>query len=194
MQKFKPSADINLYDVMQRIQQHVADEDALRTLYRAMAGDLCSFARVYLKDEAAAAETVNDVFLKLWSKRHQLREITHVKAYLFRAVKNASLNRLEVKSPRHWEFLEQVDVTHIGFSPDPELLLITAEMRRMVEREVNNLPGRCKLIFKLIREEGLKYAEVADILDISIKTVEAQMLIATKRIGGVLRFTTPHRG
>ena len=193
MQKKKTTAEIDLYEIMQRIQQHVADEDALRTLYTAVAGELCGFAQIYLKDETVAAEIVNDVFLKLWYKRHQLREIKNVKSYLFRAVKNAALNRLEVKEHQHWEFLEQADTTHLGFSPDPELLLITAEMRRMTEKEVNALPARCKIIFKLIREEGLKYTEVAEILDISVKTVEAQMLIATKRIGSLLKLTTPHR-
>lgn len=193
MQKANNTEDIYLYEIMQRIQQHMADEDALRKLYAALAGELCSFALIYLKDEAAASEIVNDVFLKLWYKRHELREIKNVKSYLFRAVKNTALNRLEVKGHQHWEFLEQADSSHLEFSPDPELLLITEEMRRMVEKEVNALPGRCKIIFKLIREEGLKYQEVADILDISVKTVEAQMLIATKRIGSLLQLSTRPR-
>lgn len=193
MQKPPDTNSEYLYEIMQRIQQHVADEDALRRLYTALAGELGSFAFMYLKDEVVAAEMVNDVFLKLWYKRHQLHEIKNVKSYLFKAVKNASLNRLEVKDHQHWQFLEQVDTSQLEFSPDPELLLITAEMRRMVEKEVNALPNRCKIIFKLIREEGMKYQEVATILDISVKTVEAQMLIATKRIGGLLKLTTRPR-
>ena len=66
---------------------------------------------------------------------------------------------------------------------DPEQLMMTEEMMRQIRQAVNNLPPRCRLIFKLVKEDGLKYKEVAELLQLSIKTIEAQMAIALRRIG-----------
>lgn len=66
---------------------------------------------------------------------------------------------------------------------DPEKLMITEEVFRQIRQAVNDLPPRCRLIFKLIKEDGLRYKEVAEILHLSIKTVEAQMAIALRRVG-----------
>ena len=60
--------------------------------------------------------------------------------------------------------------------------MITAELFRKIEKAVDELPPRCKMIFKLVRQDGLKYKEVAEILDVSTNTVDAQMVIAVKRI------------
>ncbi|MEO5947602.1 MAG: sigma-70 family RNA polymerase sigma factor, partial [Chitinophagaceae bacterium] len=67
--------------------------------------------------------------------------------------------------------------------PDPEQLMMTNEMLGQVKKAINELPPRCRLIFKLIKEDGLKYREVAELLQLSVKTVEAQMAIALRRLG-----------
>ncbi|HAN66119.1 MAG TPA: hypothetical protein DCQ34_07595 [Chitinophagaceae bacterium] len=64
----------------------------------------------------------------------------------------------------------------------PEQLLITSEALRKVEAEIQKLPARCRLIFKLVREDGLKYKDIASLLDISVKTIDNQMAIALKKI------------
>ena len=61
--------------------------------------------------------------------------------------------------------------------------MMTEEMMRQIRQAVNNLPPRCRLIFKLVKEDGLKYKEVAELLQLSVKTIEAQMAIALRRIG-----------
>jgi RNA polymerase sigma-70 factor (ECF subfamily) len=61
--------------------------------------------------------------------------------------------------------------------------MITEEMVRQIKKAVNDLPPRCKLIFKLVKEDGLKYKEVAELLNLSVKTIEAQMAIALRRLG-----------
>ena len=66
---------------------------------------------------------------------------------------------------------------------DPEQLMMTEEMMRQIKKAINDLPPRCRLIFKLVKEDGLKYKEVAELLQLSIKTVEAQMAIALRRLG-----------
>jgi RNA polymerase sigma-70 factor (ECF subfamily) len=66
--------------------------------------------------------------------------------------------------------------------------MLTAEMMNRVQKAVNDLPPRCQLIFKLVKEDGLKYREVADLLHVSVKTVENQMAIAIKKIGLAIHF------
>ena len=74
----------------------------------------------------------------------------------------------------------QVQLNSIYFRPD--LLMITEDMVLKIKMAINTLPNRCRLIFKLIKEDGLKYKEVAELLNISVKTVEAQMAIAMRRM------------
>jgi RNA polymerase sigma-70 factor (ECF subfamily) len=75
----------------------------------------------------------------------------------------------------------------------PEQLMISGEMARKMAEAVNNLPPRCKIIYKLIREDGLKYKEVASILEISVNTIDVQMAIACKKISESLRLYLPGR-
>ena len=74
---------------------------------------------------------------------------------------------------------------------DPEQLMITSEMFRRVKEAIGELPPRCQLIFKLIKEDGLKYREVAELLGLSLKTIENQMTIALKKIGHSIEFDIP---
>ena len=71
---------------------------------------------------------------------------------------------------------------------EPEELLITAEMISRIQQAIHQLPPRCQLIFKLIKDDGLKYKEVADLLNLSIKTIENQMTLALRKIGSAIRF------
>jgi RNA polymerase sigma-70 factor (ECF subfamily) len=97
-------------------------------------------------------------------------------------VKNESLNYLSRKAHQH--LYEPFDDINIQLSDDmnPEKLMMTKELLNKIRSAVDELPARCKLIFKLVREDGLRYKEVADILNLSVKTVDAQMVIAVSRI------------
>ena len=83
----------------------------------------------------------------------------------------------------------QVSVT--STYSDPEMMMITAEMGQRIRLAINTLPARCRLIFKLIKEDGLSYRETADLLELSLKTVENQMTIAFKKIGESIRLELP---
>jgi RNA polymerase sigma-70 factor (ECF subfamily) len=93
-----------------------------------------------------------------------------------------SLNLLKKQKRRAGLSMDewQIQLNSIYFRPD--LLMITEEMVSKIKMAINSLPNRCRLIFKLIKEDGLKYKEVAELLNISIKTVEAQMAIAMRRM------------
>ena len=130
-----------------------------------------------------AEEIVEDVFVKLWSNRHRINEVENLTVYLYVAVKNRSLNAISQKATELIKApFDDLDIEAGQMVSDPYNLLVTAEMMKRMQQAVDNLPPRCKMIFKLVREDGLKHREVAEILNISINTVDVQMAIAIKKI------------
>lgn len=140
-----------------------------------------------VKTREAAEEIIEDVFIRIWQQRSQIIEIRNLRVYLYTAVKNGSLNFLATKAKENLtESFDHLDIECQAGS-DPEQLLITTEMFNRIQQAVDALPPRCKMIFKLIREDGLKYKEVAEILHISVNTIDAQMAIAVSRIAAALK-------
>ncbi len=158
------------------------DQAACKELFILLHGRLKKFAYSILKSGEEAEELVSDVFIRIWQKKDQLTVIESPLLYFYATTKNLALNRLNKQkrqvgmSPQDW----LVQMNSIYF--DPEQLMITEEMVRQIKKAVNDLPPRCRLIFKLIKEDGLKYKETAELLHLSVKTVEAQMAIALRRI------------
>jgi RNA polymerase sigma-70 factor (family 1) len=164
------------------------DQQAYRELFMVFYTSLQQFAFSILRSKQLAEEAVSDVFIKIWEKRSSLDTIDNLKFYLFASTRNTSLNYLKkqeglrkINADDYW-----VELHSIYF--DPEQLMLTAEMISRVMEAINSLPPRCKLIFKLVKEEGLKYREVSELLDLSIKTVENQMTLALKKLGSAIGF------
>lgn len=158
------------------------DRQAFGELYRNYFRKLFIFCLSIVRSKEPAEEIVNDVFVHIWEKRSLLKEVENAEVYLYVAVKNRSLDYIRKAPLFATEDINTISSESITFTLDPERLMITAEMKKKIEAAVDQLPPRCKLIFKLIKEDGLKYKEVASILELSIKTVEAQLTIAMKKL------------
>ena len=163
------------------------DETAFREFYEANVFRLFQFAFTFVQSREPAEEIVNDVFLKLWHSRGRIDQIENLSVYLYVSVKNTASNYLRQSKGRSMVDLNGQAVHHFYLSPDPEQLLVTDELRRRIEAAIEELPARCKLIFKLVKEDGLSATEVATILDISYKTVTTQLTIALKKLEGALK-------
>ena len=162
---------------------HAGNEQCLAELYRLFSKRLHHFARVITRSPEIAEEIVEDVFVKLWSNRHRINEVENLTVYLYVAVKNRSLNAISQKATELIRApFDDLDIEAAQVTSDPYNLLITAEMMKRMQQAVDNLPPRCKMIFKLVREDGLKHREVAEILNISLNTVDVQMAVAIKKI------------
>jgi RNA polymerase sigma-70 factor (family 1) len=152
---------------------------------------LSDFAFTITHSRELAGEIVDDVFMKIWDRREEVSHIENLPSYLYKATKNTSLNYLE-KINRHpvipFENLPEISIP--GFQVSPEDELISEEFNREYINIINSLPGKCKLIFRLAKEDGLKYREIAVLLDISEKTVENQISIALKKITECLKKTS----
>jgi RNA polymerase sigma-70 factor (family 1) len=176
------------------LQEMVAggNENAFTQLYLHFGKRLILFGVSLVRSREIAEELVEDVFVKLWANRQHITEIENLTVYLYVAVKNKALNKLSQKASELVSApFDYLDTSIDGFAADPYDLLITTEMMARMRQVVDTLPPRCKMIFKLIREDGLKYKEVAEILNISVNTIDVQMAIAVKKICAALHIEKP---
>ncbi|WP_332733470.1 RNA polymerase sigma-70 factor [Flavihumibacter sp.] len=176
---------------IQYLQERIArfdDQAAYRELFSAFYTPLTQFAFGFTRSKQSAEEIVSDVFIIIWEKRKRLENISSLKLYLYTATRNTAYNFLSRQNRVLLTDLSEIPVDLKSVHLDPERMLITAEMKKMVQEAIMKLPPRCRLIFKLVKEDELKYREVAELLKLSVKTVETQMSIALKRIGEAVRF------
>lgn len=158
------------------------DQNAFRQLFNLYARKLIHFAAAILRSNDAGREVVDEVFIKIWRNKTSITSIQNLTVYLYRATKNTALNYLSAKAREN--ITEPFDFFSVQLCDDqsPEKKLITSELLKKINAAIDQLPPRCKMVFKLVREDGLSYKEVGAILNISPKTVDAQMMIAIKQI------------
>lgn len=162
------------------------DQEAFAVLYRLFFMRLFNFTKSYVHNREVAEELVNDVMLKLWSRRGELDGIQNLETYLFVAARNRSLNHLAQHSPFHITLEPESGEIDIVHTDDPERLLEWREIYQLLVHAVDDLPDQCRTVFKLIKEEGFSYKQVAEILDISPRTVETQLFRAMKKLHSVM--------
>lgn len=183
-------------DKINFLQQQVAlfnDEQAYESLYRMYYTPLMHLAQALVKSKQLGEEIVSDVFIHIWERRKQLTTVKNLTLYLYTSTRNTALNYLKKQKRERVHPLDDAAVVINDRDVNPEQLLITAELLKRIQEAIRQLPPKCKLIYQLVKEDGLKYREAAKILNLSIKTVEAQMAIAMKRIHEAVSFTTDDR-
>ncbi|MFN4313829.1 MAG: RNA polymerase sigma-70 factor [Chitinophagaceae bacterium] len=181
---------------IQRLLGLIANEhsrDAYRELFLILHRPLCQFAAGILKSNYDAEEVVSDVFIHIWEKRHTLTSIESPRMYFYMSVKNRSLNLLAKQKRQQALDAGYWSVNLSQLFANPEELMMTEELMQKLRKAIQELPARCQLIFKLVKEDGLKYREVAELLQISVKTVEAQMAIALRRLSQCMQLSIPRR-
>lgn len=179
--------------VVRELQCRIAmnDEKAFRQVFNIFSSRLVDFSFAMIKNHPVAQELVDDVFIRVWKNRADIGKIENLRVYLYSAIKNASLSFLSKKAndllTKPFDFID----IQLHDQLDPEKAFIHKELFESVNAAVENLPPRCKIIFKLVRQDGLKYREVAEVLNISENTVDAQMVIAVRRIAEAIRTVSP---
>lgn len=153
-----------------------AFEDAFRAHYSA----LCRYASRHVRSDPEGEDLVQDVFLRLWERRERLHGALNLRAYLYSAVRNRALDHL--KHRRVVARFATSDLLSASPPPTPDRELCLAELAGAAERAVAELPARCREAFTLSRRDGLSYREIAEALDVSVKTVETQIRRATRSI------------
>jgi RNA polymerase sigma-70 factor (ECF subfamily) len=156
----------------------LGDAAAFEKLFKSYFQILVDFCFRFVEDVSIAENIVQDVFLKIWANRAKLDPGIKIKYYLYRAVKNKAFNHL-----RHLKIVKKsaqdVYGNHIpGKTPEEEIT--EEEMVELLIKAIEKLPEKCKTIFFMSKYDHLKYPEIAETLDISIKTVEYHMRRALK--------------
>ncbi len=125
---------------------------------------------------------MTDVFVKSWMNRGSMQHIERPDTYFFVAVKNQSLNYLKKYSSIHVVPVEDSDDVNLIDTANPHIQLEKKELHFYLNQSIETLPQQCRIIFRLIKEDGLKYKEVAEILNVSPRTVQTQMARAMQKL------------
>lgn len=162
--------DDTLYRELQQ-----SKEKALNILFDKYFQDLCFYSFQITKSKELTEEVVADVFIKIWENRKKAL-ILNLKSYLYKSVKNRSLQAIktikvhqQIDDNQQEQFLQTVNF---------ESRIIEKELLGHVISIINKMPKQRRIIFQLNRFKGLKYKEIAEVLDISVRTVQNQMIAA----------------
>jgi RNA polymerase sigma-70 factor (ECF subfamily) len=166
------------------------DEHAFQSLFRKYYSAMCHFACQFLNDRELAEEVVQDMFVKIWEKRAVLNIETSVKHYFFRSVRNHCLNQIQHDKIKQQYANKVIESSHHEIATEQYFLEV--DLMNRIEKSIDSLPPKRKEIFRLSREQGMKYKEIAETLNISVKTVEAQMGLALKYLREDLKEFSNH--
>ena len=169
---------------MEHGQRHLAgklDKSSFEELFRTYYAPLCSFAQKYVGDSDEAKDIIHYVFVRLWQKREEVDFSTSLKSYLFTSAHNRCLNHIrDRKKLVHYDNPHQE--SELGEYLDSRDYLEASETEAKINRALDELPEKCREIFIMNRFDKLKYREIAEKLNISVKTVETQMSRALKTL------------
>ena len=170
-----------------------SDDKAFELLFSACYPKLLNFCLLYVLRKEPAEEVVSDIFVKCWMDREQLKDVRNPEVYLFVAVRNRALNHLKKFSHYHVVPVGDMETSPILHPPDPAQDVERRELFFHMNEAIAMLPRQCQIIFRLIKEDGMKYKEVAEILHISPRTVQTQLFRAIARLRETLRPYLDHK-
>lgn len=159
------------------------DIKAFESLFKSYYTPLCLYTVNITGRQDVSEEIVQDIFYIFWKERERLTLLHSAKSYLYGAVKNRSLQyceHIEVRRRHREAVLSGKVKPEPTATPQEELEYY--ELEKLIDHTLQQLPGRRMQIFRMHREDGLKYAEIASAMNLSVKTVEAEMTKALQTL------------
>jgi len=172
-------SDKSLHKIVKDLRK--GDKQALDEIYKFFYPKLYVFAKSFLKVEDDINDILQDVFVKLWLSREKIGKVETFNSYLFTIAKNAIVSYFREKS-KDQKFEARVKKILVSAENEYNDELEYKDLKQNLESIIDQLPDKRKQIFKLSREEGLSNKEIAEKLDISVKTVEDHMRHALRFI------------
>lgn len=165
-----------------------SDRDAFNMLYEVYYDEVFRLAYYFLRDKEGCREVVLDVFFSIWQSRKKLKDIANLEAYFYIVVRNEATRYLNKRRSYDLLSLEEIPVQleDCG-SSSPEDKLLDKEIEQLLTGIINELPEKCRQIFLLARNDGLKPKEIGQLLSINESTVRVQMKIAIEKIVAKIR-------
>ncbi len=165
--------------------------EAFIYIFKTNYSNLYSYALRILNDEREAEECVQSTFCHIWDIRERLEIKESIRSYLYRSVYNnaiSAIRKRKVLDKYEERGLEDLYFSRVIQSPEAEIRLNDSETRKEIIESINLLPERCREIFIKCKIGGLTYAQVAELMNISVNTVENQMSIALKKLRERLKY------
>lgn len=162
------------------------DQAAYKTLFESYYDRLHRLAFLITRSKELSEEIVSDVFIALWRNRSNALDIANLRVYLYIATRNTAMNYQKKLQKKAVVRLDDLDIDLADPYANPEQAFITKEMDARIRAAIEALPPRCKMVFKLVKEDGLSYKEAAEVLGLSVGTVDNQLVIAIKKIASAL--------
>jgi RNA polymerase sigma-70 factor (ECF subfamily) len=153
-------------------------------LFNELYSPLCQYCMNLVNDKETAEDIVQEQFVYIWENRKRLGNIKSLKSYIYKAVRNKSINHLKRRFSRISEYSTEniAEIYLQGSLPDPEEMLKNKELGNILNKAFAQLPEKCRIIFTIKKMGELTNKEIAEKLGISVKTVENQMTIAFKKL------------
>jgi len=162
-------------------------EAAYKELFGALFPSLFRFSFCLLHSREQAEEVASDVMLRLWQGRNEFPAIENIKMYALVMTRNLSLNLVKKNSRTRIIPLDDMEPETAQYNPTPEQLLVNAQLRSSLQHAIRSLPARTGLVFRLVKEDGLSYKQASELLNISIRTVDAHLVSAMKKLTQALK-------
>lgn len=164
-------------EVLELLKQ--SDRNAFNALFRQFSARLYHFAYSYLKSAEEAEEIVQDTFIRIWERRESIDTAYSFSGFIFTVAHNMILNRIR-KIRNENSYKASFARTTVNQQNQTEEEVLAADLQRVQQEALVELPLKRKMIYQMIREDGMTYKQVAEKLNISVKTVEWQMAEAIK--------------
>ena len=190
---FVPSFLINKMDIKQTVNELIFGDlgeaqKAMKEIYLYYYPKLVLFVSYYIKSKHDAEEIVSDTFYAVWEQREKLVKVQNFNTYIYAIAKNNVFDFLKYREKTNMHI--KYDASEVEYlvksSSDPETDLIGKDLLDRLDDAIESLPAQNKIAFKLVRELRLKYKEAAEIMGISLKTLEAHVASATKKLEKIL--------
>ncbi|AWW32786.1 hypothetical protein DN752_23035 [Echinicola strongylocentroti] len=173
---------VHLKDILRKMVDN-NDEKAFSVFFDHYHTRMINMSMLFVQNFDLAEEVVSEVLLKLLQKKERLLKIENFEGYLFKMVKNYSLNKLKFhkKESKHLR-VDDIQDFLIPDTSDPEKDLINCHLGDFLDEVIQKLPPKRRMVFKLIKEENMSYSETAALLEISVKTVDVHLSLAIKEL------------
>ena len=159
------------------------DREAFNLFYNLYYDQVFRFSFFFLKDKDACREVISDVFFGIWQSRKRLMDINNLEAWIYIITKNEAIRYSNHNKKNNSVSLDEIPICfQEKVDETPEDQLVHKEIEELLTSVINSLPERCRIIFLMARQEGLKPKEIAEILSINESTVRVQMKIAIEKI------------
>ncbi len=175
--------------VIARIKE--GDLVSMELVYNSLFRPLLNYINTYINNYEQSKEITQDCFLSFWEKRHKLQPDTNIKAFLLRVGRNKSLNFLkkQLANRNYNSYIRhrELGANYQALKDKTAELVLLQELQSIIDRTLKELPEPYRIVFEMSREKNLSYAEIAELLGVSVKTVEYRMMHTLRLFRNSLR-------